>query len=92
MFFFLFFCLSLFQGAFPSIFKDKKSLREVTKQRKSRFFLLFLLEGSLQIMKDQDPGGSKTYGSGSKTLVPVMPRVDIFVGKTERFAAATRFW
>ncbi len=35
-----------------------------------RFFLLFclMMEGSVQIMADLDPGGPKTDGSGSTTL------------------------
>ncbi len=39
------FCLLLFEGTFTgtSFFKDKKS-KEVTKQKESRFFLLFLLD------------------------------------------------
>ncbi len=35
-----FFCLLLFEGTFTSFFKDK-NLKEVTKQKESRFFLLF---------------------------------------------------
>jgi hypothetical protein len=37
-----FFCLFLFEGTFTSLFKDKNQ-KEVTKQYKSRFFLVFLL-------------------------------------------------
>ncbi len=52
------FCLLLFQNTFKSFFKDKNSKR-VTKQKKSRFFLLFcmMIEGSGSI--------PLTSGSGS---------------------------
>jgi hypothetical protein len=49
-----------------------------------------MMEVSVKVMTDPDPGVSKTSGSGSTTLV--MPKVDIFMDKTECFAAATRFW
>jgi hypothetical protein len=47
------------------------SQKEVTKQKKSRFFLLFLLNDRrirIQVI-DPDPGGTKTCGSGYATLV-----------------------
>ncbi len=52
------------------------SHKEVIKQYKSRFFLLFYLmmdgsgsrSGSVQIMTDPDPGGPKNYGFGFITL------------------------
>jgi hypothetical protein len=51
-----FVCLLLFEGTFRSVFKDKKSHKEVTKQQKSRFFLLFLLlDGARGPDLDQDP-------------------------------------
>ncbi len=55
-FYFKFFCLLLFESTFSSFFKDKKSYsKEVRKQLKSSFFLLFL-------WKYPDPGGPKLTG------------------------------
>jgi hypothetical protein len=53
--------LSIFEGKFKSVFKDKKSHKEVTKQKKSRFFLLFLLGNGrirIQIHINNDRSGS----------------------------------
>jgi hypothetical protein len=38
-----FFCILLFEGTFTHHFSKRKSQKEVTKQYKSRFFILFLL-------------------------------------------------
>jgi hypothetical protein len=56
-------------------FSKVKSKKKVTKQWKSRFFLLFLLnDRGMDPAPDPDPGGPKTrgsgFGSGSATLLP----------------------
>jgi hypothetical protein len=47
----------------PSEISTFSSHKEVTKQWKARFFLLFslMMEGSIQIKTDPDPGGPKTH-------------------------------
>jgi hypothetical protein len=67
-----FFCLLLAEDTFTSVFKDNKLYEKVKNMQKSRFFLIFLLfDGRtrirMQIITDQDPGGPKSYGSGSRT-------------------------
>ncbi len=79
------FFLLLLKGHLHSSSKIN-SRNEVTKQYKSRFFLLFLLEmevsGSSQIMKDPDPGGPNTYGSGTTTqLFSCVTKFVMFVFK-----------
>jgi hypothetical protein len=62
--------------------KIKSHHKEVTKQQESRFFIQFLLDDRriwepkpdpdpylVLLDPDLDPGGLKTYGSGSATLV-----------------------
>ncbi len=49
-----FFCLLLFEGAFTSFFKDKKS---------DRSHITVGIDVFLTILLDPDPGGQKTYGS-----------------------------
>ncbi len=63
----------LFEGTFTSVLK-RKSHKEFTKQVEIKFFHTFFCSimegsGSVQILTEQDPGGPKTYGSGSTTLV-----------------------
>ncbi len=77
LFFSTFSYLLLFEFTFTSFFKDKKS-EEGTKQLKSRFFFqepepdpdpyLWISD------PDLDPGGTRTYGSGSATL-PLVLRI-----------------
>ncbi len=60
----------LFESVFTSVFKDKKSKRNLKKQKNQVFLTFYLLmegfgSGSVQIMTDPDPdkGGPKRYGS-----------------------------
>ncbi len=68
--FFSIFCWLLFEGTFTSFFKDRIH-KVVTKEQKSRFFFLLCLgyvRIRIRIPWLTDPGGLKTYGSGSGTL------------------------
>jgi hypothetical protein len=62
-----FFCLLLFEGTFTS-FSKTKSQKEVTKQKESRFFLLFLLADRRiririqEAQKHVDPADPETLG------------------------------
>ncbi len=79
IFFSPFFCVLLLEATFTS-FSKIKGHKEVTKKKESRFFLgtVFAwwwkdpeLDQDLVLM-DPDPGGPKTYGSGSSTLPAVI--------------------
>ncbi len=62
--FFKVLCLLLFEGTFTTVFIDKKSKRSHKKYLSIKGFLTFIVCW----WKDPDPGGPKTYGSGSTTL------------------------
>jgi hypothetical protein len=53
------------------VFKGKKSKRsnKIVEFKVFHTFLLVDGSGSVEIMTDPEPGGSKTYGSGSTTLI-----------------------
>jgi hypothetical protein len=86
----MFLCLFLFEGTFTLHNISKiKSHEEVTKQKKSRFFLLFLLDdGRILICtsKDPDPGGPKTYRSGSGTLTVACIKKIVFIKMVNTFS------
>ncbi len=72
-------CLLLSEGIFTSVFKRYKVIRnslisEITKQQKSRILYSFFASlwkdpdpqpDTYKIITDPDPGGAKTYGSGT---------------------------
>ncbi len=58
LFFSKFFCLLLFEGTFISFFKDKRS----SGSHKTAGIMVFL---TIFAGAGYDPGGPKTYGSGS---------------------------
>jgi hypothetical protein len=55
--------LIIFVSTFTSVFKDNKSLRSQKAVESKVFFTLFctLMEGSVQIITDQNLGGPETY-------------------------------
>ncbi len=77
----IFFLVRFFVNYFIKVhfhhFSKIKRLKEVTKQEERRFFLLFLLDGRIRsrirtsylVLMDLDPGGPKTYRSGSPKRV-----------------------
>ena len=62
-----FFCFILFEGTFTSFFTDKKVKKKWQNSRIQGFSYYFCLV----MDPDPDPGGSKTYGFGSATLLVI---------------------
>jgi hypothetical protein len=73
----MYLCFLLFVGKFTSVFKDKKAYRNHKTVEIKVYLLCLIDDGRIRIqvririrtkMTDPDPGGPKTYGSGSTAL------------------------
>jgi hypothetical protein len=69
-----------------------KSRKEKSQNNRNQRFSYF----TYPVLDDGNNGNNDRSGSGSpktsRSTTLIMPKVDILMGKTECFAAATRFW